>query len=142
MTVAEARGRILAELPNSAMFGAHFRMNAARALLLPRARGRKRTPFWLQRLKAKDLLAVVGRYEDFPIVAETYRDCLRDVLDLEHLDQVLAAIQDGAIRVAPVETVAPSPVAAGLLYNFIGVYMYEVGCAQGRAPASRFGAAP
>ena len=125
MTPAEARGRILRELPNSAVFGAHFRMNAARALLLPKARGRKRTPFWLQRLKARDLLAVVRRIDNFPIVAETYRDCLRDVLDLERLDQLLAAIQDGTVRVEPIETVAPSPVAAGLLYNFISVYMYE-----------------
>jgi ATP-dependent Lhr-like helicase len=40
MDVSEARGRIVRALPDSAVFGAHFRMNAARALLLPRARGR------------------------------------------------------------------------------------------------------
>jgi ATP-dependent Lhr-like helicase len=61
----EARERILAELPNSAVFGAQFRQNAARALLLPGQRG-KRTPFWLQRLRAKDLLQLVRRFEDFP----------------------------------------------------------------------------
>ncbi len=53
---AEARRRLLAELPDSAVFGAQFRMNAARALLLPGLRGGKRTPFWLQRLRARDLL--------------------------------------------------------------------------------------
>ncbi|HEX7587948.1 MAG TPA: DEAD/DEAH box helicase, partial [Anaerolineae bacterium] len=125
MTPREARERILRELPNSAVFGAHFRMNAARALLLPKMRGKKRTPFWLQRLKAKDLLAGVRKYDDFPIVAETYRDCLQDVFDLPHLEQVLSGIQSGAIRFVPIETIVPSPVASGLLFNFISVYMYE-----------------
>jgi ATP-dependent Lhr-like helicase len=125
MTFADAKERILRELPNSALFGAHFRMNAARALLLPRAHGQKRTPFWLQRLKAKDLLATVMQYDDFPLVAETYRDCLRDVLDMPHLQEVLDGIQAGRIEVVVAKTIVPSPVAAGLLFNFVNVYMYE-----------------
>ena len=79
----------------------------------------------MQRLKAKDLLAIVGKYDDFPLVAETYRDCLRDVLDLPHLEEILSQIQRGDIRIVPIETIVPSPVAAGLLYQFISVYMYE-----------------
>jgi ATP-dependent Lhr-like helicase len=126
MGPAEARERLLAELPNSAVFGAQFRMNAARALLLPAARGsQKRTPFWLQRLRAKDLLAVAKDFEDFPIVGETYRDCLRDVFDLAHLEEVLDRIQGGEIDLVTAETMTPSPVAAGLLYDLIAQYMYE-----------------
>ncbi|MCA1553107.1 MAG: DEAD/DEAH box helicase, partial [Chloroflexi bacterium] len=125
MSAAEARERIVRELPTSAMFGAHFRMNAARALLLPKSRGHKRTPFWLQRLKAKDLLAVVRQYDDFPIVAETYRDCLRDVLDLPHLEKVLTQIADGSIQLVPIETIIPSPIANGLLLLFQTIYQYE-----------------
>jgi ATP-dependent Lhr-like helicase len=126
MGPVEARERLLAELPDSAVFGAQFRMNAARALLLPAAKGRqKRTPFWLQRLRSKDLLAAARGFRDFPILAETYRDCLRDVLDLEHLEEVLRGIQDGQIEVITAETVVPSPVAAGLLYDLIAQYMYE-----------------
>ena len=121
----EARRRILLELPDSALFGAQFRMNAARALLLPGVRGSKRTPFWLQRLRARDLLAAVRNYPDFPIVAETYRDCLRDVLDVEHLTDILAEIARGEVRVVEVETVVPSPVAASLLFDFIAVEMYD-----------------
>ena len=126
MGPVEARERLLGELPNSALFGAQFRVNAARALLLPSARGtQKRTPFWLQRLRAKDLLSVAKGFEDFPIIAETYRDCLRDVLDLAHLEEVLQAIGRGEIEVLAVETVVPSPVAASLLYDLIAQYMYE-----------------
>ena len=126
MGPVEARERLLAELPNSAVFGAQFRMNAARALLLPAAKGtQKRTPFWLQRLRAKDLLSVAKGFEDFPIILETYRDCLRDVLDLAHLEEVLHRIHRGEIELITAETIAPSPVAAGLLYDFISQYMYE-----------------
>jgi ATP-dependent helicase Lhr and Lhr-like helicase len=125
MSVREARQRILRELPNSAVFGARFRVDAGRALLLPRSRGHKRTPFWLQRMKARDLLATVRNVPDFPIMAETYRDCLRDVMDLGHLDGLLTAIEEGRVKVLPVHTRVPSPLAAGLLYQFISTYMYE-----------------
>lgn len=125
MTPAEARERILAELPNSAVFGAQFRQNAARALLLPGAGRGKRTPFWLQRLRAKDLLQVVSGFEEFPIIAETYRDCLQEVMDLPNLEVVLGAIQAGEIEVVALETLTPSPVAQSLLADLISVYMYE-----------------
>jgi ATP-dependent helicase Lhr and Lhr-like helicase len=125
MGPAEARERILQELPDSAVFGAHFRQNAARALLLPGAGPGKRTPFWLQRLRARDLLQVVRHFDDFPIVAETYRDCLQDVLDLPHLEDVLVAIRQGEIEVVVVASPTPSPVAQSLLFDFINVHMYD-----------------
>ncbi|MFN2230301.1 MAG: DEAD/DEAH box helicase, partial [Anaerolineae bacterium] len=121
----EARERILRELSNSAVFGARFRQNAQRALLLPSTRRGKRTPFWLQRLRARDLLQVVRQFDDFPIVAETYRDCLEDVMDLPHLEEVLAGIVSGEIEVVIVESATPSPVAQSLLWDFINQYMYE-----------------
>ena len=121
----EARERVLRELPNSAVFGARFRQNAQRALLLPAPRRGKRTPFWLQRLRAKDLLQVVRQFDDFPIVAETYRDCLQDVMDLPHLEEVLAGIEGGQIEVVVVESATPSPVAQSLLWDFINQHLYE-----------------
>jgi ATP-dependent Lhr-like helicase len=116
---------VLGELPNSAVFGAQFRQNAGRALLLPGLGRGKRTPFWLQRLRAKDLLQVVRRFEDFPIVAETYRDCLQEVMDLPHLEVVLNRIARGEIEVVAFESITPSPVAQSLLWDLISVYMYE-----------------
>ena len=113
LTSAEARERLLAELPGSAVFGAQFRMNAARALLLPRERVGKRTPLWLSRLRAKDLLQAVAQFDDFPILLETYRDCLRDVMDLDGLTEVLDRIQAGEIGITVRESEVPSPVAIG-----------------------------
>ena len=86
---------VVGELASSALFGARFRENAARALLIPRAYPGRRTPLWQQRLKAQTLLEVARRYPDFPIVLETYRECLRDVLDVAGLH---AAARDRAPR--------------------------------------------
>src|SRR3954468_17802006 len=56
---------VVRELSSSALFGARFRENAARALLLPRAYPGRRTPLWQQRLKAQSLLEVAKRYGQF-----------------------------------------------------------------------------
>jgi ATP-dependent helicase Lhr and Lhr-like helicase len=125
LSAAEARERLLRSLADSAVFGAQFRMNAARSLLLPGNRPGRRTPFWLQRLRAKDLLQAVRRFPEFPLLAETYRDCLEDVMDLPHLEQVLEAIGRGDIKMTPVESAFPSAVAQGLMWSFTNIYLYE-----------------
>lgn len=125
VTSQEARERLLAELPGSATFGAQFRMNAARALLLPRERAGKRTPLWLSRLRAKDLLQAIQGFGDFPILLETYRDCLRDVMDLGGLTDVLDRISRGEIAVVVHEAEVPSPVALGLDYRFAQQFVYD-----------------
>ena len=73
------------ELESSGYFGARFRENAGRALLLPRLRGGRRIPLWVTRLRAKRLLERVQRYRDFPIIAEPWRECIRDEFDLPSL---------------------------------------------------------
>jgi ATP-dependent Lhr-like helicase len=125
ITSGEARERLVADLPNTATFGAQFRMNAARALLLPRERAGKRTPLWLSRLRAKDLLQAVGQHGDFPILLETFRDCLRDVMDLPGLTEVLDGIHRREIEVVLDEARVPSPVALGLDRRFAMQYVYE-----------------
>ena len=86
-------------LGGSALFAARFRENAARALLLPRARGGQRRPLWQMRQRAAQLLAVASRYGSFPIVLETYRECLQDVFDVPALRELLAAIRRRDVRV-------------------------------------------
>ena len=113
------------ELAASALFGARFRENAARALLLPRAYPGKRTPLWQQRLKAQSLLEVAKRYGQFPIVLETYRECLRDVLDLPGLEELLRGLHTRELSLVEVETQRASPFASSLLFDYVATYMYE-----------------
>jgi ATP-dependent helicase Lhr and Lhr-like helicase len=116
---------VVRELSSSALFGARFRENAARALLLPRAYPGKRTPLWQQRLKAQSLLEVAKRYGQFPIVLETYRECLQDVLDLPGLQQLLTGLHTRELSLVEVETQRASPFASSLLFDYVATYMYE-----------------
>lgn len=125
ISVAEAESIVLDEVMMSPLFGAQFRVNAARALLLTKAYPGKRTPLWLQRLRAGDLLQVVRQFDDFPIVIETIREVLHDTLDFPHFKEIVAALESGAIELRTVRTEIPSPFAASLLFDFISVYMYE-----------------
>jgi ATP-dependent Lhr-like helicase len=121
----ELEDLVVAELGGSALFGARFRENAARALLLPRAYPGRRTPLWQQRLKAQSLLEVAKRYGDFPVILETYRECLRDVLDLPGLEELLRALHRRELSLVEVETPTASPFASSLLFDYVATYMYE-----------------
>jgi ATP-dependent helicase Lhr and Lhr-like helicase len=121
----ELEDLVVAELGGTALFGARFRENAARALLIPRRRPGQRTPLWQQRLKAQGLLQVARRYPDFPVVLETYRECLQDVFDLPSLRGLLAALEQRRIDLVEVETPAASPYASSLLFDYVATYMYE-----------------
>ncbi|MFZ4621137.1 MAG: Lhr family helicase, partial [Bacteroidota bacterium] len=116
---------ILEEIPSSPLFGALFRQNAERSLLLPKGSPGKRRPFFLQRLKSADLLQIVRQYNDFPIVIETIRECLTDVLDFEHFKEIMTAIESSDIRIHTVQNETPSPFASTLLFDFAAVYMYQ-----------------
>ncbi|MGA9284773.1 MAG: DEAD/DEAH box helicase, partial [Solirubrobacteraceae bacterium] len=116
---------VVGELGSSALFGARFRENAGRSLLIPRAYPGRRTPLWQQRLKSQSLLEVARRYPDFPIVLETYRECLRDVLDLPGLQELLGKLITREVSLLEVETATASPFAGSLLFDYVATYMYE-----------------
>ncbi len=121
----EVEELVLERLGSSALFAARFRENAARALLLPRRGPGRRTPLWLQRQKAAHLLAVAARFRDFPIILETYRECLQDVFDLPALRELLAQLRARAIRLVQVDTAEPSPFARSLALEYTAAFMYE-----------------
>ncbi len=121
----ELEDLVVGELSGSALFGSHFRENAARSLLLPRAYPGKRTPLWQQRLKAQSLLEVARDFPRFPVVLETYRECLRDVFDLPALKQLLADLHSRKLSLVEVETPTASPFASSLLFDYVATYMYE-----------------
>ena len=116
---------VVQEVGQSALFGARFRENAARALLIPRRRPDQRTPLWQQRLKAQGLLQVARRYGSFPIILETYRECLQDVFDLPALKLILHRLRTRELDLVDVETASASPYSASLLFDYIATYMYE-----------------
>jgi len=125
ITEENVEGLILDELADSALFALRFRQNAARALLLPRGQPGRRAPLWLQRLRGKDLLQVARRQPDFPIVVETFRECLHDHLDLPRLKELLGQIRSGEVAVVQRRAETPSPFAGALLFAFTAAFMYQ-----------------
>jgi ATP-dependent helicase Lhr and Lhr-like helicase len=121
----EVEELVLREVGESALFGSRFRENAARSLLIPRRRPGERTPLWQQRLKAQSLLQVARRFPAFPVVLETYRECLQDVFDLPSLRRLLAGVAAREIDVVAVETPSASPFSSSLLFDYVATYMYE-----------------
>ncbi len=124
-SAAELKDLVLRQLGSTSLFAAKFREAAGRALLLPRRRPGLRAPLWQQRKRAAELMAVAARYSSFPILLETYRECLREVLDLGAAAQILKKIEQGQIRVTSITSSKPSPFASALLFSYIANYIYE-----------------
>jgi ATP-dependent Lhr-like helicase len=116
---------IVQHVGQTAVFAAHFRENAARALLLPRKYPGRRSPLWAQRQRAADLMAVASRFGSFPIILETYRECLREVFDVPALIEILRQVQTRELRVVTVDSKRPSPFAGALLFTYVGNFLYE-----------------
>ncbi len=97
-----------------------------RSLLLPRPDPAKRTPLWLQRLRAKDLLQIARQIPDFPIVLETVRECLDDDLDVpatacacwRRFNRARFASQTRRGEI-------PSPFTSELIFEFTAAHLYE-----------------
>ena len=121
----EVQALVVRQLGATALFAAKFRENAGRSLLLPRRRPGMRAPLWQQRKRASDLLAVASRYGSFPVLLETYRECLRDVFDMPALVSTLADVRSRTLRVVTVDSERPSPFAASLLFSYVASFLYD-----------------
>ncbi|GAA2563083.1 ATP-dependent helicase [Pseudonocardia hydrocarbonoxydans] len=122
---AEVEQIVVAELGGSSLYASRFRECAARSLLLPRRDPKRRAPLWQQRQRSAQLLAVAGRYEQFPVTLEAMRECVQDVYDLPGLRSLMADVQGRKVQVVEVVTPAPSPFARSLLFGYVGMFLYE-----------------
>ena len=121
----QVQALVVRQLGSTALFAAKFRENAARSLLLPKRRPGMRAPLWQQRKRAADLLAVASRYGSFPVLLETYRECLRDFFDMPALVSTLTDVRSRKLRVATVDSETPSPFAASLLFSYVASFIYD-----------------
>ncbi len=135
-----AREVLVQALLAAPMFGARWKWNLTRSLLLPRTQnGGKRVPTPLLRMRAEDLLAqafpqVLACPEtmpggdvpipwEHPLVRQTIEDCLTEAMDIDGFLDVLHGLRDGRIRRVAVDTAEPSAFARGILnvapYGFL-----------------------
>ena len=118
---ALVRGRI----DETALFAARFRECAARALLMPTTRPGHRTPLWLQRVKAGQLLEAARQFQDFPVGVEAARECLQEYYDLPALTGLMERLGSGRVRVVEADTTEPSPFAHPLLFGYTSTLLYQ-----------------
>lgn len=112
------------EAAGSPLFATLFRHAAARALLVPRSTGQRRMPLWQQRMRAGDLLDAFRGEPDFPLVVESLRELWVETLNVPALRGILTDIARGRRSLEVLRRPAPSPMAAGLVFRFLGTYMY------------------
>jgi ATP-dependent Lhr-like helicase len=118
-------GHLSRNLESTGLFGAAFRENAGRALLLPRGAFGKRMPLWMTRLRSKRLYEAVRGFPDFPIVRETWRTCLSDILDPRGAADLVEGIAKGSLELSFHESAAPSSFARGSLWIASDSFMYR-----------------
>jgi len=119
------------------MFGARWRWNLNRSLVVLRFRGGKKNPPPLQRMEADDVMVAVfpalaacqdnatGPREipDHVLVRQTLDDCLNEAMDVTALEALLARIASGEVEVQFRESTEPSLLAHEILssrpYTFL-----------------------
>ncbi|MFO0790068.1 MAG: DEAD/DEAH box helicase [Pirellulales bacterium] len=131
------------------MFGVRWRWNVTRALGVLRQRGGKRVPPHLQRFRAEDLLTAVfpmqtacfehrtGDLEppDHPLVRQTVRDCLTEVMDLPGLRRILEDVEAGRIEFIGRDTREPSPFSHQLVNANVYAFLDDAPLEERRARA-------
>jgi len=113
-----------AALPGTPIFNIAFRHNAARALMMGVKRN-ARTPLWIQRLRASEMLDTAVKYENHPLMRETKRECLEDYWDLPALENLLVDIQNKKIQVRELFSEEPSPLCLPLRRAAEADIMYQ-----------------
>lgn len=119
------------------MFTVRWRWNAVCALAVKRFQGGRKTPPYLVRMQAEDLVTAVfpdqlacleniaGDREipDHPLVEQTLHDCLTEAMDITGLIELITGIECGTVRVVCRDLTEPSPLAAGIVnaraYSFL-----------------------
>ena len=122
---AEISSLVRSRIETTALFAARFRECAARALLMPAARPGRRTPLWLQRVKAGQLLEASRQFQDFPVSVEAARECLQQYYDLPALTDLMERLASGRVRIVEAVTSEPSPFAHPLLFGYASTLIYQ-----------------
>jgi ATP-dependent Lhr-like helicase len=137
VSAQEIRALVASLLPRTAIVGAAFREAAERSLLLPKQPFKKRTPLWMNRQRARDLLLTVGDDPTHPLVVESLREVMHDRWNITALESLLRSLEDRSVRVECVTRKVPSPFARGLETAFEADNLYEDDTPSGERSARR-----
>ena len=98
------------------LFKRRFRHCAVRALMILKQYKGYDISIGKQQRNSSAVLSVVEKIEGCPIVEETFREILEEVMDIEHAKEVLKGIESGEIAIKFVKGLPfPSPFSHALI---------------------------
>ncbi|MBG10306.1 MAG: ATP-dependent DNA helicase [Gammaproteobacteria bacterium] len=129
LQTATVRDTLIQAMLDAPMFDVRWRWNATRSLAVQRNRAGKRVPPQFQRMDAEDLVAhvfpdqiacqenIIGHREvpDHPLVNQTIHDCLTEAMDIDELEQLIAAIEGKELTLVAKDLREPSPFAQEII---------------------------
>ncbi len=93
-----------------------FRHCAARSFLVLRNYKGHKISVSRQQISSQTLLRVIKSIDsEFPVIEETYREILQDVMDLERAELVVSWLRSGKLRLRVISTPLPSPFSHNLI---------------------------
>jgi ATP-dependent Lhr-like helicase len=149
LTTKTVRNLLVQALLAAPMFNIRWRWNAVCSLALKRFQAGRKTPPYLLRMQAEDLVSavfpdqlaclenIVGDREipDHPLVNQTVEDCLTEAMDIERLEAVIGGVESGDIRVFCRDVVEPSPLAAEIVNSRVYTYLDDAPLEERRTRA-------
>ena len=113
---SDARHLLKDNIRRTELMKRRFRHVAARSFMILRNYKGYKQPVGRQQINAQLLLSAVESIDpNFPILRETYREILDDVMDLPRTNEVLEGLKSGAITYDIIKTPSPSPFAHNML---------------------------
>jgi ATP-dependent helicase Lhr and Lhr-like helicase len=108
------REDLRAALSGTDLLQRYFRINATRALMiLKRYKGYEKSASE-QQVSSEMLLGFAEDLEEFAVIEETYREILEDKLNVDEIEDIVAAIDSGELAVERQLLDSPTPRAFGL----------------------------
>ena len=132
----EVEALVLRQLGGTSLFAAQFREAAGARPAAAAATARRPRRRCGSSASAPPTCSPWRReFGSFPMLLETYRECLRDVFDLPALiDDAARDRASAGSRGRPSTSTTPSPFAASLLFGYVANYHLRRRRAAGRAP--------
>ncbi|MGB9955816.1 ATP-dependent helicase [Haloferax prahovense] len=110
----EVEDDLRAALDGTDLLKRYFRINATRSLMiLKRYKGYEKSAAQ-QQVSSEMLLSFAQDLDEFAVMEETYREILEDKLNLDAIEDAVAAIQTGDVGVVGHQVSSPTPRAFGL----------------------------
>ncbi len=115
-TETDIRETLRKNIRRTELMKRRFRHCAARGFLILKNYKGHKISVRKQQINAEKLIRICESIDpEFPIIEETYREILEDLMDVKRADNILREIREGKIKYKVIETKIPSPFAHNLI---------------------------